>query len=76
MGGLDHDKAPLANGRSVKLEFDLMPVAWLFAAGHRIRLSLAAADEGSFESSPGLAESTWQIHRGPGGSVLELPFVP
>jgi uncharacterized protein len=75
-GRMDQDKAPLANGRSVKLEFDLMPVAWLFAAGHRIRLSLAGADEGSFEPAPGQAVSTWQIHRGPGSSMLELPFVP
>ena len=75
-GRTDQDSSPLASGRSVSLEFDLMPVAWRFAAGHRIRLSLAGADEGSFEPSPGLAGSTWQVHRGPGKSVLELPFVP
>lgn len=72
----DRDEAPLANGRTVRLEFDLMPVAWKFAAGHRIRLSLAGADEGSFEMSPHSASATWQIHRGPGTSVLELPFIP
>jgi predicted acyl esterase len=60
----------------VKLEFDLMPVAWVFAVGHRIRLSLAGADDGSFESAPGAADATWQVHRGPGGSALELPVIP
>lgn len=75
-GKADHDPQPLANGRSVNLQFDLMPVAWVFAAGHRIRLSLAAADEGSFEASPGADKATWQVHRGPGASVLELPVIP
>jgi uncharacterized protein len=72
----DLDPQPLTRGRSVKLRFDLMPVAWVFAAGHRIRLSLAGADDGSFEASAAAANSTWQIHRGPGGSVLELPVIP
>ncbi len=72
----DRDAAPLAGGRRVRLEFDLMPVSWVFASGHRIRLSLAGADDGSFEASPHLADARWQVHRGPGASVLELPVIP
>lgn len=72
----DHDAAPLAGGRKVRLEFDLMPTSWLFAAGHRIRLSLAGADEGSFELAPQINDAIWHVQRGPGDSVLELPWVP
>lgn len=53
-----------------------MPVAWIFATGHRIRLSLAGADEGSFEPSPGTGKASWMIHRGAGASMLELPLIP
>ena len=71
----DRDAAPMAAGRTVQLEFDLMPVAWVFAAGHRIRLSLAGADEGSFEAPP-VQRATWKIYRGPRASRLELPLIP
>jgi predicted acyl esterase len=52
-----------------------MPVAWLFKSGHRIRLSLAGADEGSFEPAPHIDTASWRVQRGPGASVLELPWV-
>jgi hypothetical protein len=71
----DHDAAPLADGRKIALEFDLMPTSWLFEAGHRIRLSLAGADEGSFEQAPHIDAATWRVQRGPGASWLELPWV-
>ncbi|MEO8308905.1 MAG: CocE/NonD family hydrolase [Pseudomonadota bacterium] len=82
----DFDPAPFANGKVVRMEFDLMPTAWVFRAGHRIRLSLAGADQDSFE--PSLASSkdkgtnatptvpVWHVHRGAGQSVLLLPWVP
>jgi putative CocE/NonD family hydrolase len=72
----DADAEPLANGRVLRVEFDLMPVSWTFSAGHRIRLSLAGADEGSFETAPGTLGATWRIQRGRGASALELPFIP
>ncbi len=72
----DFDPAPLAGGRTVRLEFDLMPVSWVFRAGHRIRLSLAGADDGSFESLlPAGNAVTWRVRTGSGASVLELPWV-
>jgi uncharacterized protein len=74
----DYDSTPFADGHTVRLVFDLMPTAWLFRAGHRIRLSLAGADQDSFEPS---ADATaqdviWQLHRGEAKSVLVLPRIP
>ena len=72
----DFDPAPFAGGQVVRLEFDLMPTAWLFRAGHRIRLSLAGADNDTFEASQAGTEVLWHLHRGAGQSVLVLPWVP
>jgi putative CocE/NonD family hydrolase len=83
----DFDPAPFAGGRTVSLRFDLLPAAWRFRAGHRIRLSLAGADQGSFEQSPAFSGSGdgpgntgtavfWHLHRGGGQSVLILPWIP
>jgi uncharacterized protein len=72
----DFDPAPFAGGKTVRLEFDLMPTAWLFRAGHRIRLSLAGADDNTFEASPSGQEVLWHLHRGEGESVLVLPWIP
>jgi putative CocE/NonD family hydrolase len=83
----DFDPAPLAAGKTVRLVFDLMPTAWRFRAGHRIRLSLAGADRDSFEPSlaqPGSGAGTaagdsqvyWHLHRGDTHSVLVLPWIP
>jgi len=84
----DFDPAPFAGGRTVSLRFDLMPTAWRFRAGHRIRLSLAGADQGSFEQSPAFFSGSgdgaghpgtavfWHLHRGRGQSVLILPWIP
>jgi hypothetical protein len=72
----DQDPAPLADGRTVRLEFDLMPISWVFNAGHRIRLSLAGADEGSFESTIDAGATViWRVRTGRGGSELQLPWV-
>jgi hypothetical protein len=72
----DFDPTPFAGNRTVRLEFDLMPIAWLFRAGHRIRLSLAGADKDTFEDSPAGQEVLWHLHRGEGQSVLVLPWIP
>ncbi|MEO8315977.1 MAG: CocE/NonD family hydrolase C-terminal non-catalytic domain-containing protein, partial [Pseudomonadota bacterium] len=72
----DFDPAPFAGGQTVHLVFDLMPTAWLFRAGHRIRLSLAGADHDTFEPSPSAPQDlTWHLHRGDSQSTLVLPWV-
>ena len=70
----------------MSLRFDLLPTAWLFRAGHRIRLSLAGADEESFEPNPdgpraaagteaATPDITWHLHRGATQTFLLLPWV-
>lgn len=73
---IDQDATPLADGRKVSLEFDLLPTSWVFEAGHRIRLSLAGADEGSFVTAAHAGDAIWRVQHGRGGSRLELPWVP
>jgi putative CocE/NonD family hydrolase len=38
------DAAPLTPGTPVRLDFDMMPTAYLFKAGHRIQITVAGAD--------------------------------
>ncbi|WP_338243428.1 CocE/NonD family hydrolase [Aurantiacibacter hainanensis] len=79
----DYDARPLADGRKLRLVFDLMPTSWVFREGHRIRLSIAGADSPSFAIHPKLQEAAaegdrpvWQVWWGPGQSFLELPVIP
>lgn len=81
----DYVPRPFAGGKVLRLKLDLMPTSWLFRKGHRIRLSLAAADWPSFALHPGLSASNtpdgvrapvWTLHRGPGLSAITLPVVP
>lgn len=75
----DYAEAPLADGARLRLTFDLMPTAWVFRAGHRIRLSFAGADSPSFAPHPALASGqpvTWTVWRGPGATALILPIIP
>lgn len=84
-GKADYAPQPFAGGRVVRLTLDLMPTAWVFKRGHRIRLSLAAADWPSFALHPGLSAANdpakatspvWTVQRGPGLSTITLPVVP
>ena len=82
----DFSESVFADGRIVDLRFDLMPTAWLFRRGHRIRVAIAGADHGNFEFNPGLCTgdapetcvaTTLQVHRGPATpSRMELPVIP
>jgi putative CocE/NonD family hydrolase len=83
---VDEDPAPLAGGRVVKLTLDLMPTAWYFRPGHRIRVSIAGADLGNFELNPALCtgedpstceETLLDFHREPDmASRIDLPLIP
>ena len=78
--------AVVRGGGAVELTFDLMPTAWLFRAGHRIRVSIAGADLGNFQLNPALCadedpgtclETTLDIHRGGATpSRVDLPVIP
>ncbi|MEM7656110.1 MAG: CocE/NonD family hydrolase, partial [Bacteroidota bacterium] len=73
---------PLADGKAVEMILDLLPTAWQFQAGSRIRLSIAGADAGNFEVNSYLCEgedcppTTYFIHRGgEKASKLVLPVL-
>ena len=76
----------LADGKVVELRFDLMPTAWSFRKGHRLRIAVAGADAGNFEMNPYLCSgnrpgdcprTTISIkHTRAWPSRVELPVIP
>jgi putative CocE/NonD family hydrolase len=72
----------------VRLTLDLLPTAWTFRRGHRIRVALAGADWPTFQLHPALAPGNdpadpanvspvLTIHRDPlRASNLRLPVIP
>ena len=66
------DAAPLVPGEPVTLRFALLPTAWRFAAGSRIRLSIAGADTDHFGQVPHGSPPCLIVHRG--GTALALPW--
>ncbi|WNJ18070.1 CocE/NonD family hydrolase [Pontibacter sp. G13] len=77
---------PLADGRIIEVVLDLQPIAWNFRKGHKLRISIAGADEGNFELNPDLCpggrpedclETRLFIHKGGSfPSSIELPVIP
>jgi predicted acyl esterase len=70
------DAAPLVPGQVERIRIPLLPVAWRFSAGSRIRLSIAGADDDHCgqvpHGRPPLLKMAWG---GDNASVLELPLV-
>jgi putative CocE/NonD family hydrolase len=64
------DAKPMPIGEPQLLKFALLPVAWRFAKGSRIRLSIAGADADHFAQTPHGRPPLLTVH---GGSVIELP---
>lgn len=48
---LEEPKA-LSGEEPVRMHFDMMPIAWQFKKGHRIRVAIAGLDKGNFEINP------------------------
>lgn len=46
------DLAPLVPGKPTPLAFDFLPTAWVFKAGHRLRVSLTTSIGESWQSPP------------------------
>jgi len=68
------DAEPLPVGTPQLLRIPLLPVAWRFAKGSRIRLSLAGADADHFAQVPHGRPPRLTVHcGGDKASVLELP---
>jgi putative CocE/NonD family hydrolase len=65
---------PVVPGEAMRIDLALLPVAWRFAVGHRIRLAVAGADADHFAQVPHGRPPTFDIACGGGdGSRLELP---
>jgi len=77
-----------ADGKIIELLIDLKPTSWVFKKGHRIRVSIAAADWPTFRLNPRLAPDNnpknpanivplITVHRGKDHpSRIELPIIP
>jgi putative CocE/NonD family hydrolase len=70
------DAAGLPSGQPVELVFDLHPTSNIFDAGHRIRLTIACADQTSFDTpllSPAPKVSIYR--NGKLASYVQLPVI-
>ena len=76
------DPAPLVPGQAQKIELDLLPTAYVFQPGHRMRLAMAGAAgvapglPSPQGPGPSLAAFTWTVLQDAGHpAVLALPVV-
>ncbi len=68
------DARPMPAGEPQLLRFALLPTAWRFAAGSRIRLSIAGGDADHFVQTPhGRPPLLTLLNGGERASVLDLP---
>ena len=68
------DARPMPAGEPQLLRFALLPTAWRFAAGSRLRLSIAGGDADHFVQTPhGRPPLLTLLSGGERASVLELP---
>ncbi len=65
---------PLQSGVPVQTEFEFLPTAYIFKAGHRIRLTLQFADPRSTPKADPAPVVTI-LHRADAASLIELPIV-
>ena len=84
----DYVEKIFAGGNIVELVFDLYPTSWVFKKGHRIRVSIAAADWPTFDLHPKLSPQnnpsdqantvpTITVYRdAKHPSSIELPIIP
>jgi putative CocE/NonD family hydrolase len=71
------DRAALAPGQPVELVFDLYPTSTLFAAGHRIRVTVTGADKKNAITPELNPPPRITLYREKGkASYVELPVIP
>jgi len=71
------DRADLVPGRPVELVFDLYPTSTLFAAGHRIRVTVTGADKANAVTPERQPPPRMTVYREAGrASYVELPVIP
>lgn len=69
------DASPLVPGQEALLRLALLPIAWTFAAGSRIRISISGADADHFMQVPHGRPPILSVRSGAGASMLQLPCV-
>ena len=68
---LKKDARPLTPGKPTELQFALLPMSYIFPAGHRIRVTITFADPS------GRTEDPVTVLTGPGAtSSIILPIIP
>ena len=71
------DRADLIPGKPVELVFDLYPTSTLFAAGHRIRVTVTGADKTNAVTPRRNPPPRITLYREEGKpSYVELPVIP
>jgi uncharacterized protein len=71
-----HELKPIPAGEPVELVLDLRPTAWLFTPGKKIRITVAFADAGNFDTPVLTPAPTLQLFRDAGhSSFVDLPIV-
>ena len=71
------DASPLVPGRAERIRVPLLPVSWVFAAGSRIRFSLAGTDADHVGQVPhGRPPRLTVLRGGERASALDLPLRP
>ncbi len=69
------DARPMPIGEPQLLRFALLPTAWRFAKGSRLKLSIAGADSDHFAQTPHGRPPLLTVHSGGDkSSILELPI--
>jgi putative CocE/NonD family hydrolase len=68
------DAAPLVPGRTEQIVLTLLPTAWVFGKGSRIRLAIGGADADHYGQVPHGRPPLFTVHRD--GSFLDLPLRP
>ncbi|PYQ59662.1 MAG: hypothetical protein DMF53_18430 [Acidobacteria bacterium] len=75
--GTKADRADLTPGQPVELVFDLYPTSTLFAAGHRIRVTVTGADKANAVTPERNPPPKLTVYREAGrASYIELPVIP
>jgi putative CocE/NonD family hydrolase len=75
--GLKSDQAPLIPGEPVELVIDLYPTSTLFAAGHRIRVTVTGADDANARTPRQTPPPRLKVWREAGrASWMDLPVIP
>ena len=70
------DAEPLTPGQAARLQFDLLPLSYLFKAGHRIRITVAVADYREKDRTPMTpAPQVVLLSDGAHDSSVSLPVV-